>query len=49
MTEHDTNRSERAPDDTLPRCLTHNEWHRTHRDLVDQWDADLFDETATTE
>ncbi|SDW46966.1 hypothetical protein SAMN05216215_1003212 [Saccharopolyspora shandongensis] len=49
MTEHDTNHSEPGPDDTLQRGLTHNEWHRTHQVLVDQWDADLFGKILATE
>ncbi|MFI0467512.1 hypothetical protein ACH347_25830 [Saccharopolyspora sp. 5N102] len=49
MTEHDTHHSESGPDDTLQRCFAHNDWHRTHRALVEQWDADLFTEPFTTE
>lgn len=28
-------------EDTRRRHLAHNEWARTHRDLLDQWDAEL--------
>ncbi|WP_168584779.1 hypothetical protein [Saccharopolyspora sp. ASAGF58] len=45
MTEHDA----LGGADTLRRGLEHNEWHRTHRALVEQWDADLFSEAFATE
>ncbi|MBA8823476.1 hypothetical protein FHX42_000805 [Saccharopolyspora lacisalsi] len=28
-------------EDTRRRHLAHNEWSRTNRDLLDQWDAEL--------
>jgi hypothetical protein len=33
-------------EDTRRRHLAHNEWCRTHRDLLDQWDAELHGEDA---
>ncbi|MGW3472322.1 hypothetical protein ACWDKQ_28510 [Saccharopolyspora sp. NPDC000995] len=36
-------------EDTRRRHIAHNEWHRTHRDLIDAWDADLSGDLDGTE
>jgi hypothetical protein len=42
VTEYDAHSHALDRDEALQRCIEHNEWHRTHRALIEQWDADLF-------